>query len=386
VTGPGTISFWWRISSESSYDRLEFSINEGVIAHDRIDGTVEWQQRTHYVPGTGSYSVVWTYRKDGGGSAGSDCAWLDRVAWTPGTPGVSVSGTVSGATQGGVTITFTRTSGSGAIPAPVTTLSNGAWSQTGFANDTHYRATPSMAGYTFTPPYIDWIGSNDSLDFTAAAPFGVSGAISGATQSGVTITFSRVSGAGAIPPAVTTRTDGRWSQTGFSTGTTYRARPSKDGFTFDPLYRDFSGTSSSLNFTAAPAVVSLQEALDHTSHTFTTGGDADWFGQTSIHYNDGDAAQSGAIGNGRQSVMYMTVSGPATVSFYWRVSSEPSYDWLELYLDTTRVTRWSGYTSWRLQTVSVPSGTHTVGWRYVKDRSVSHGADRGWVDRVTVTP
>ena len=64
------------------------------------------------------------------------------------------------------------------------------------------------------------------------------------------MTFSRVSGAGSLPGAVLTNSDGNWSQTGFQQGTNYRVTPSKLGTTFSPTSFDFSGSSSGLNFIA----------------------------------------------------------------------------------------------------------------------------------------
>ena len=43
--------------------------------------------------------------------------------------------------------------------------------------------------------------------------------------------------------------------------------------------------------------ISLDDAVDN-SLTWTTGGDAEWFGQTSVYYFDTDAAQSGDMPGG----------------------------------------------------------------------------------------
>src|SRR5439155_22750460 len=56
----------------------------------------------------------------------------------------------------GVTMTFSRVLGQGALPAPVQTDAIGFWSQTGFLPGTTYRVTPSLGTYTFTPPSRDF--------------------------------------------------------------------------------------------------------------------------------------------------------------------------------------------------------------------------------------
>jgi len=75
------------------------------------------------------------------------------------------------------------------------------------------------------------------------------------------------------------------------------------------------------------------------------------------------------------------VSGSGTLTFYWKVSSEANWDWLEFYIDGVRQDRISGTVDWQLKSYSVSSGS-TVKWRYVKDGSASVGSDCGWVDYV----
>jgi RHS repeat-associated protein len=92
-------------------------------------------------------------------------------------------------------------------------------------------------------------------------------------------------------------------------------------------------------------------------------------------------AESGSITHGQTTDMMTTVSGEGTLSFYWKVSSESSYDWLEFYIDGVRQDRISGEVDWQQKTYNLTgSGNRTLVWRYVKDGSVSEGDDCGWVD------
>jgi len=88
----------------------------------------------------------------------------------------------------------------------------------------------------------------------AAPPFSASGLVTsaGSGLSGVTMTFSRVSGTGTIPASVMTDLNGLWNQTGFQMGTSYRVTPSKTGYTITPAYSDFSDERIGLNFTGTP--------------------------------------------------------------------------------------------------------------------------------------
>jgi subtilase family serine protease len=78
----------------------------------------------------------------------------------------------------------------------------------------------------------------------APGTFMASGYVSnnGFPMSGVTMSFARVTGTGATPPAVITGPDGSFSQTGFGATSTYRVTPALTGFVFTP---------SSLTFPAA---------------------------------------------------------------------------------------------------------------------------------------
>jgi len=117
----------------------------------------------------------------------------------------------------------------------------------------------------------------------------------------------------------------------------------------------------------------------------TTGGDADWFSQSVTYYYGGDAAQSGAITHNQQSWMQTTVDGPGTVWFYWKVSSESVYDYLEFCIDESLQDRVSGELwEWQQKMYIISgSGTHTLQWKYKKDHSVNSGSDCGWVDYLT---
>jgi len=127
---------------------------------------------------------------------------------------------------------------------------------------------------------------------------------------------------------------------------------------------------------------SLSEALD-TTFSFTTDGSADWFSQAAISYHDGDAAQSGDISDNQESLMQTTVSGAGTASFYWKVSSEADYDFLEFYIDGELQDQISGTVDWQQMTYAITgSGSHTLEWRYTKDEAVSEGSDNGWVDKL----
>jgi len=80
VRGPGTLTFWWKVSSESGYDFLSF-LSDGLQI-DSISGEQPWRKRTNFVA-AGTHTLRWRYSKDGSVVAGSDQGWLDQVSFTP---------------------------------------------------------------------------------------------------------------------------------------------------------------------------------------------------------------------------------------------------------------------------------------------------------------
>src|SRR5262249_8935741 len=287
-----------------------------------------------------------------------------------------------------VSMTFTRVTGSGALPDPVITDASGFWSQTGFDPGTTYRVTPSLATYDFRYPHQDftqaatlnfpapstaaacdapksgplaagdcrspYVGSGNifadrysftgtagqqivitvtgskglvpqfllirdydgafwgggsgtivgrlpssgwfSLPYTGAFFIEVDSLFANATRTysvalgapstrfpaagrvtsngaaglpNVTLTFTRVTGSGALPAPVTTDVDGYWFQTGFDPGTTYRVTPSFPSAAFTPASRDFI-QATALDFSTPYTPPTTPPSTTTSSTTSTT--------------------------------------------------------------------------------------------------------------------
>jgi uncharacterized repeat protein (TIGR01451 family) len=80
VYGPGTLTFWWLISSQAGYDILRFDI-DGQQTNSISGTTGNWTKITNSV-GPGWHTLRWTYSKDGSVNGGLDTAWLDQVSFT----------------------------------------------------------------------------------------------------------------------------------------------------------------------------------------------------------------------------------------------------------------------------------------------------------------
>ncbi|MCQ2391533.1 MAG: InlB B-repeat-containing protein, partial [Kiritimatiellae bacterium] len=290
VSGPGTVTFWWKVSSESGCDVLHFDV-DGSDAVTAISGEAGWTQVSHTVS-SGSHTLKWSYEKDGSVSSGSDCGWVDQVVWTPSAT-YTVTFNANGGSCGTSSKTVTTGSTYGTLP------------------------TPTRSGYTFA----GWYTSS-----------------SGGTQVTSSTTVSLTA-----------------NQT---------------------LYAHWTAAS-----------ITLSAALDNTTLTFSTGGNASWTGQTATTHDGVDAAKSGSISDYQSTYIQASVSGPGTVTFWWKVSSESNYDKLHFYVDgNDAVTAISGEVGWTQVSYVVSSGSHTLKWSYEKDGSDSSGSDCGWVDQVVWTP
>ena len=89
VSGAGTLTFWWKVSSEaykgSIYDYARFTV-DGDAAVPDIGGEIDWRCETVTITGSGAHTLRWAYVKDSQDKNGSDCAWLDEVTWMPAEP------------------------------------------------------------------------------------------------------------------------------------------------------------------------------------------------------------------------------------------------------------------------------------------------------------
>ncbi|HEY9173240.1 MAG TPA: hypothetical protein VI136_13225 [Verrucomicrobiae bacterium] len=78
VTGPGVLSFWWKVSSQAYCDYLEFYSD--MVGVSRISGEVAWRKEVFPIQ-SGLHVLRWCYTKDTAGSEALDHGWLDEVSF-----------------------------------------------------------------------------------------------------------------------------------------------------------------------------------------------------------------------------------------------------------------------------------------------------------------
>jgi C1A family cysteine protease len=135
----------------------------------------------------------------------------------------------------------------------------------------------------------------------------------------------------------------------------------------------------------------VDEALDQSNMTLSSGGSCAWTGEDQVALTHGYAARSGVVEDGARSGMGTELHGPGLLSFYWRISSEAwssfedTGDHLRLYLGGSCVADLNGTQDWQECDLALGVGPQQVEWAYEKDASGTMGSDAGWVDAVMFT-
>jgi hypothetical protein len=146
--------------------------------------------------------------------------------------------------------------------------------------------------------------------------------------------------------------------------------------------------SSNAYLTVVPTVP-LPFALNTSNLTWTTDLATPWYGQVTVSHDGVAAARSYFIGNAQQTLLTTTVTGPATLSFWWKVSSQTNADifsFADVASNFTNRAQVSGQVDWVYQNYLLPPGPQTLQWAYAKAPTGSSGLDAAFLDQVSITP
>ncbi len=126
------------------------------------------------------------------------------------------------------------------------------------------------------------------------------------------------------------------------------------------------------------------ESGDFLAMPWVRTGDDNWYIQSAEVHSGNYAARSGPMTHNENCSLSVTVDCGAggDMSFWYKVSSESGYDYLQFYVDNNLIGEWAGEAGWAQFVHDVAGGEHTFRWTYDKDYSVSGGSDCGWIDDV----
>ena len=141
------------------------------------------------------------------------------------------------------------------------------------------------------------------------------------------------------------------------------------------------------------AEAQLGDALNATYLTWTTsgtGGGGTWFAESVTTHDSVSAAQSGFVaGTSSSSILQTTVTGPGTLTFWWKLSSLSPVagigNLLSFKAGGVTLTNIYDRADWQQQTIYLGSGTQTLQWVYSLYFSQWSGLPEGWVDQVSFT-
>jgi len=233
-------------------------------------------------------------------------------------------------------------------------------------------------GITLLPP---------TLSFTSPSEiFGIENTteIDTIEAAGADLTYSLAGGSGADQSAFTIgENTGALS---FVTAPTYSPPGDSNG---DNVYEVEIFVSDAVDTISQVFQITLlaeYDPLDPNLLPITFSGDADWLVVDDNSRSGGGSfsLQAGDIDHREISEISVTVPSNGELSFYWKVSSEQNYDYLQYYINSDFIDETSGNRDWEEVTLLVSAGD-IITWAYEKDGSDSGGADTGWIDGVTLT-
>jgi hypothetical protein len=129
----------------------------------------------------------------------------------------------------------------------------------------------------------------------------------------------------------------------------------------------------------------LPEVLDAPSLAFVRGGNVGFYGQLVMSHDGVDAASSGPLGVREQSWMETTVTGPGSLSFWWKISADTANTAI-FSVNAQPAVQVSGDANWRVETIDFTAGQATLRWTYTNVFNNSSRSNAAWVDEITWIP
>lgn len=339
ITGPGPLSFNWKVWSEANHDWLEFYI-DGVLK-DRIGGYTAWTQKSYNIT-SGSHYITWKYVKDASGTNGYDCGWVDNVQYSYIPFNVAIDDTVTTWTHSGNMLWFGEDSeftygGSAARSGPLGDGQNSAFNTT-------------VAG----PANIDWAwkvssARTDSLrvrvDGTNYAS--ISGEVDWTTK-----TLQLGSGNHVV----------QWQYIKDSSGK--------------------SGQDCGWVDHVRIMTPNLAAGVDNYVLPWLSVPATGWKYTTTQKHDGVDSVICNTLTKNQKATLRGIVTGPGTLKFYWK-EGQPSYSGYLTFKIDGQYSRSATNEDWFQESVTIADGIHILEWTYLMEDA---GSDYAAIDQIEFTP
>jgi len=359
VTGPGKLSFDWKVSCENRYAYLQVLIDG--VQQKRITGEKDWESLLYEI-GSGEHEIMWNYVKDGAAAVGEDAGFVRNISWRPylafsseTAHGLALPADNDGLLYGDVveaTVDASVTDGDvrydcigwrGTGSAPAEGVSNACAfvlredSSLAWLWRTNYWTTLSVEGPATADFSEAWLeaGSVRTVAVAPSVPY-YAIALSGDTA-GVALDSTNVVIVADEPRELT----------------------------------------------VSVRELTLAGALGTTNLAWRTGGDSVWFPEAQVSADGLDAAQSGALDSKGAGWIETTVIGPGTLSFKWRFAPGGANSGIDFLIDGDYEDGLTDATDgWEDCTVEIGAGRHVMRWEF-------YGSDgdngTAWLDQLVWT-
>ncbi len=432
VEGPGFLSFTWMVSSELSWDFLRFYLDDTLI--DEISGFTDWEKMELLVP-DGTHTLRWVYEKDPFFTFGADAGWIDAVVYVSSdvdAPFIYAHPANQSVIAGDAVTLMVASFGAGplsyqwekdGVPIAGATSDSLVIPSALFADAGVYQVTVSNA-------FGSEVSDSGVLDVFSSDPFGDALDLPGQVWSGEgdALWFAQTIVSRDDQDALQSGAIDHLESSEFALQITgpidlgFWWKASTENF-FDPvglylngiLQASLSGERDwhrqllrlppgdhtvgwsyekdesvdqgedtvwvdELEFVDVDGIIN--GALESGLFAWEVNG-ASWFAQSMTTKDGVDALQAGPISHNGESRLQTTVSGPGSLSYFWKVSSEFSSDRLEFTIDGILRSVISGEADWREGEFFLEAGEHTLRWEYEKSPNNDAGEDTGWLDQLT---
>ena len=342
LNAEGTITFWWKVDA-SPDSRLRFARNN-LLRTGEIRGNTDWQSRTYYLP-AGANVVRWVYENNNQVSeynglvyAPLDAAWVDEVTYA-------------------VWPDPSRDSDADGMPD--------IWEFRFFDGiDQRPNGDYDLDGILNLDEYLDGTNPDNNGSYLPRLTVLTSGGTVLRTPTAAKYTFGQTVQLQAVPDPANYFVI--WS--GAVSGTNIT-----------------NSVVMNLNKTITAVFGSpLPGALETPTLEWSRFGNIGWFGQTNVSRDGVDAAQTGPVGFNQQSGMETSLTGPGTLSFWWKASSAANVNFARFLIDgVEQPGAISGDTLWQIQSYYLPAGSHALRWLYTNRTATVSITNGVWVDQVS---
>jgi len=181
-------------------------------------------------------------------------------------------------------------------------------------------------------------------------------------------------------PAVYTNAQGEYILADVWMGQ-YQVRAYKEGYLASVKSFNLSSAGQTLDFNLV-----VSEALSFETEVpagWTMSGAQGWARSNVAAFDGVYSLKSGLISDQESSIVELELKAmKGEISFYYKVSSEETFDFLKFYIDGEEKASWSGEIDWTQARFNVEEGLHVFKWEYVKDQLYGEGDDCAYIDFV----